>query len=121
MKKKKIKSYNINQKRINHKKWFVFLIIAEAIVFYCCSKVESPSGMNPRCHDPYNLTLYDSFRLFWIFHLFADRHFIPFRHQLVQISFHCMIWNSAHGSFFFLPAVFSGQCNLQFPANPARS
>ena len=47
MKKKKIKSYNINQKRINHKKWFVFLIIAEAIVFYCCSKVESPSGMNP--------------------------------------------------------------------------
>ena len=23
------------------------MIIAEAIVFYCCSKVESPSGMNP--------------------------------------------------------------------------
>lgn len=47
MKKKKIKSYNIDQKKISHKKWFAFLGIAEIAVCYIFGTVKSPSGMGP--------------------------------------------------------------------------
>jgi len=67
-----------------------------------------------RSYDPHDLTLYDSLRLLWIFHLLTDCHFVSFGNQPVQISFHRMIRDSAHWGTFFLPTVFPGQCDLQF-------
>ena len=64
-------------------------------------------------HNPHHLPADNPPRLFGIFHLFADCHFISHGNQFVQIPFHCMIGDAAHGRFFLLSAAFAGQGNLQ--------
>ena len=70
-----------------------------------------------RSHDPDDLSLYDPFRLFRVLHLLTDRNFISLLHQFIEIGIHRMERDSAHGGPFFHAAVFSGQCDLQFPGS----
>ena len=67
-----------------------------------------------RCNDPYYCTLYQSFGKLWIFHLFADGHFMSTLDQTVYVGFCCMKGNPAHRCPFFQSAVLSGEGQFQF-------
>ena len=76
--------------------------------------------IRPRRHDPHDLALHDPFGCLRVFHLLTDGHLIAFGHQTVQISFHSVIRDAAHGRPLFLSAVFSGKGDLQFPGRRQR-
>ena len=66
-------------------------------------------------NNPHNFPFYNSFGLLRVFRLFTDSHLISPGYKFIEIPFHGMIRNAAHGRPLLLPAVFSCQGNFQFP------